>query len=105
VALLFHGDCAKDQGPEEKVSAGLTRLNEEDPSFTVTNNTETKQDGGVGAGRYPFGGHLLKAQKPLGVEVDLFPAKVAYRKNPQEGQGSRTPQKQSVATASLATYD
>ncbi|PRW82349.1 elongation factor G, partial [Pseudomonas fluorescens] len=32
----------KVKGNEEKISAGLTRLKDEDPYFSVTNNTETK---------------------------------------------------------------
>ena len=30
-------------GDEEKIISGLTKLTDEDPTFTVTNNTETKQ--------------------------------------------------------------
>ena len=33
----------KVKGQEDKVGTGLNRLNEEDPSFTLTNNAETKQ--------------------------------------------------------------
>lgn len=33
----------KTRGQEDKIAQGLTRLNEEDPTFTVTNNAETRQ--------------------------------------------------------------
>ena len=55
----------KVKGQEDKVGTGLNRLNEEDPSFTLVNNAETKQLVLSGAG-----------DQQLDV---LVPAKVAYR--------------------------
>ena len=42
-ALLLHAIAPKVKGQEDKVGTGLNRLNEEDPSFTLVNNAETKQ--------------------------------------------------------------
>ena len=40
---LNGGQSLLTKGDEEKIIGGLMKLAEEDPSFTVTNNSETKQ--------------------------------------------------------------
>ena len=67
----------KDQ--EEKVAAGLNRLNEEDPSFTLYHNAETKQLVLSGAGDQQLDVLVAKLKSRFGVEAVLSPAKVAYR--------------------------
>ena len=69
----------KVKGQEEKVSTGLNRLNEEDPSFTVTNNPETKQLVISGAGDQQLDVLVSKLKTRFGVDAVLSPAKVAYR--------------------------
>ncbi|MBQ9980591.1 MAG: elongation factor G [Oscillospiraceae bacterium] len=69
----------KTKGQEEKVATGLARLNEEDPSFTVVNNAETKQMVISGLGDIHLAVICSKLKTRFGVEVELFPAKVAYR--------------------------
>ena len=69
----------KTKGQEDKVAAGLTRLNEEDPSFTVVNNAETKQMVLSGAGDMQLDVLCSKLKSRFGVESVLKPAKVAYR--------------------------
>ena len=69
----------KVKGNEEKISAGLTRLKDEDPSFSVTNNTETKQMIISGAGDIHIDVLCSKLKSKFGVEVELSDPKVAYR--------------------------
>lgn len=69
----------KVKGNEEKISAGLTRLKDEDPSFSVTNNTETKQMIISGAGDIHIDVLCSKLKSKFGVEVDLQDPKVPYR--------------------------
>ncbi len=69
----------KTKGQEEKVGTGLNRLNEEDPSFSVYNNPETKQLVISGAGDQQLDVLVAKLKSRFGVEAVLSPAKVAYR--------------------------
>ena len=69
----------KVKGQEDKVGAGLNRLNEEDPSFTIVNNAETKQMVVSGAGDQQLDVIVAKLKSRFGVDAVLFPAKVAYR--------------------------
>ena len=69
----------KAKGQEEKVAAGLTRLNEEDPSFTVVNNAETHQMVISGAGDQQLDVLVAKLKSRFGVDAELSTAKVAYR--------------------------
>ena len=69
----------KTKGQEEKVAAGLNRLNDEDPSFTVTNNAETHQMVLSGVGDQQLDVLVAKLKSRFGVDAELSPAKVAYR--------------------------
>ena len=69
----------KTKGQEDKVAAGLTRLSEEDPTFSVFNNSETKQMVLSGAGDIQLDVLCAKLKEKFGVEVELAPARVAYR--------------------------
>ena len=69
----------KAKGQEEKVAAGLARLNEEDPSFTVVNNAETHQMVLSGAGDQHLDVLVSKLKSRFGVDAELSPAKVAFR--------------------------
>ena len=69
----------KVKGQEDKVAAGLHRLNEEDPSFSVVNNAETKQVVISGAGDQHLDVLVAKLKSRFGVEATLSTAKVAYR--------------------------
>ncbi|MBE6958480.1 MAG: elongation factor G [Ruminococcaceae bacterium] len=69
----------KAKGQEEKVGAGLNRLNEEDPSFTLVNNAETHQLVLSGAGDQQLDVLVSKLKSRFGVDAVLLPAKVAYR--------------------------
>ena len=69
----------KVKGQEEKVGTGLNRLNEEDPSFTVENNAETKQLVISGVGDQQLDVIVSKLKSRFGVDAVLSPAKIAYR--------------------------
>ena len=69
----------KTKGQEEKVGTGLNRLNEEDPSFNLVNNAETKQLVLSGIGDQQLDVLVAKLKSRFGVDAVLSPAKVAYR--------------------------
>ena len=69
----------KTRGQEEKIAAGLSRLNEEDPSFTVTNNAETHQMVITAAGDIQIDVLVSKLKTRFGVEAVLQEPRVAYR--------------------------
>ena len=69
----------KVKGGEEKIASGLARLHDEDPTFTVVNNPETKQMVISGAGDIHIDVLCSKLKSKFGVEVELSNPKVAYR--------------------------
>ena len=69
----------KTKGQEDKVTAGLNRLNEEDPSFTLVNNAETKQLVLSGSGDQHLDVLVAKLKNRFGVDAVLSTAKVPYR--------------------------
>ena len=69
----------KTKGQEDKVAAGLNRLNEEDPSFSLVNNAETKQMVLSGTGDQQLDVLVSKLKSRFNVEANLSPARVAYR--------------------------
>lgn len=69
----------KTKGQDDKIASGLTRLNEEDISFTIVNNGETKQMVLSGAGDIQLDVLCSKLKSRFGVEAELSPAKVPYR--------------------------
>ena len=69
----------KTKGQEDKVAQGLARLRDEDVTFTVTNNAETRQMVISGAGDMQLDVLCSKLKNKFGVDVELEPAKVPYR--------------------------
>jgi len=69
----------KTKGQEEKVAAGLNRLNEEDPSFSLYNNPETHQLVISGSGDQQLDVLVAKLKSRFSVDAVLSPAKIAYR--------------------------
>lgn len=67
------------KGDEEKISAGLAKLAEEDPTFTVKNNKETKELIISGMGELHLDVISSKLKAKFGVSVNLTEPKVAYR--------------------------
>ena len=69
----------KARGDEEKISTGLQRLFEEDPSFKFERNKETKQTLIRGQGELHIKIICNKLRNKFGVDLDLEDAKVPYR--------------------------
>ncbi len=67
------------KGDEEKISSGLAKLREEDPTFTVSNNTETHQMIISGQGEQHLDIIKSKLKTKFGVDVRLEEPIVAYR--------------------------
>ena len=70
---------AKVKGAEEKISTGLSRLHDEDPSFETEFNPETKQHLISGAGDIQLDVLCSKLKDKFGVEVTLSAPIVPYR--------------------------
>ncbi|MDD2496391.1 MAG: elongation factor G, partial [Tissierellia bacterium] len=70
---------AKTKDNEEKVGVGLHKLNEEDPTFTIERNVETKEQVIGGQGNIQLDVIASKLKNNFKVEVTLSPPKVAYR--------------------------
>ena len=69
----------KARGQEEKIGTGLVRLNEEDPTFTVTNNAETHQTVISGTGDIQIDVLVSKLKTRFGADAELVAPRVAYR--------------------------
>ncbi|MCF0137362.1 MAG: elongation factor G, partial [Oscillospiraceae bacterium] len=69
----------KTKGQDDKVAAGLARLNEEDISFTLVNNAETHQMVISAAGDIQVDVLCAKLKSRFSVDTELKPARVAYR--------------------------
>ncbi|NYB74657.1 MULTISPECIES: elongation factor G [Sedimentibacter] len=75
----FMAVSAKTKDSDEKVGVGLHRLNEEDPTFTIERNVETKELVIGGHGNIQLAVLANKLKNNFKVEVDLTNPKVAYR--------------------------
>ncbi|HOQ76515.1 MAG TPA: elongation factor G [Thermoclostridium sp.] len=69
----------KAKGDEEKISTGLQRLLEEDPTFKMELNAETKQTLIYGLGDQHLDVITSKLKNKFKVDVDLINPKVPYR--------------------------
>ena len=69
----------KEKGDEEKISSGLSKLRNEDPSFNFYNNTETHQLIISGMGEQHIDVIISKLKARYGAEVTLAEPKVPYR--------------------------
>lgn len=69
----------KNKGDEEKISSGLHKLIEEDPSFLMTRNAETHQTLIGGQGEIQIGIITAKLKDKFGVDVVLVDQKIPYR--------------------------
>ncbi|MBN2851203.1 MAG: elongation factor G, partial [Clostridia bacterium] len=67
------------KGEEEKVSAGLHKLQDEDPTFTLTLNTETHQALIAGIGEQHIDILTSKLKAKYGIEVELSDPIIPYR--------------------------
>ncbi|HEX2946249.1 MAG TPA: elongation factor G [Clostridia bacterium] len=69
----------KSKGDEEKIGTGLNRLQDEDPTFKVSLNTETHQTIISGVGEQHLDVIVSKLKAKFGVSVNLIDPKVPYR--------------------------
>ncbi|MFO8192938.1 MAG: elongation factor G [Bacillota bacterium] len=69
----------KTKGDEEKVSTGLSRFLEEDPTFKLERRAETKQTVISGLGELHLEIIVSRLAQKFGVNVDLFTPKIPYK--------------------------
>ncbi len=69
----------KSRSDEEKISDGLTRLREEDPSFSVTHDAELSQMIVSGQGELHLAVIVKRLKDKFGVDVDTKEPKIPYR--------------------------
>ncbi len=75
----FMAVSARTKDSDEKVGVGLHKLNEEDPTFTIERNAETKEQIIGGQGNIQLEVIANKLKNNFKVDVNLTPPKVAYR--------------------------
>ena len=73
------GIVPKARGEEDKIMAGLNKLKDEDPVFTVVNNAETKQMVISGLGEQEISVLKSKLKSKFNVDADLEEPRVPYR--------------------------
>lgn len=76
---LFLAVEAKNKGDEDKIWSSLQKLTDEDPTFIVERNAETKQLLIGGQGNMQLTVIVDKLKQNFGVEVNLFSPKIAFR--------------------------
>jgi len=76
---LFLAVEPKAKGEEEKIGTGLNKLMEEDPSFVLQRNVETRQTLIGGQGEIQLGVITAKLKDKFGVDVQIVDQKIAYR--------------------------
>ncbi len=69
----------KNKGDDEKIGAALNKQHEEDPSFVVVRNNETKQLTIGGQGDVQLQIILDKLKNTYGLETKTIPLRIAYR--------------------------
>ncbi|MDP9329700.1 MAG: elongation factor G [Actinomycetota bacterium] len=77
--LLAYAIEPKTKGDEDKLSTGLARLREEDPTFRVARSDETHETVMYGMGEAHLEVMTERLKRKYGVEVISHPAKIAYR--------------------------
>lgn len=70
---------AKAQGDEAKISSGMQRLTEEDPTLTYAQDENTKEQILSGLGEQHLDVAAAKLKGKFGVEVNLIVPKIAYK--------------------------
>lgn len=76
---LFYAIEPKAKGDEEKIGNALSRLQEEDPTFSVERNPETAQLVIGGQGNVQLQVIMNKLKSKFGVEVERVPFIIPYR--------------------------
>ena len=76
---LFTAIEPKAKGDDAKVASGISKLKEEDPSFSFERNAETRQSLLGTQGDLQTAVLLAKLKDRYGADVEIVPQKVAYR--------------------------
>ena len=85
----------KSRGDEDKISTGLQRIHEEDPSFAAGYDPELKQIIAQGQGELHLDVVLQKLQQKFGVEVERIEPRIPYRETiTAKGEGHHRHKKQ-----------
>jgi elongation factor G len=77
--IISYAIAAKTKGDEDKISTGLNRLLEEDPTLRFTRDEESKEMLLSGMGQVHLEVALDKLKRKFGVEVVMKTPKIAYR--------------------------
>lgn len=77
--VLSMAIAPKSKGDEDKISSGLKRLAEEDPTFTLENRRETHQTVISGMGEQHLDVIISKLKSKFGVDAELSTARIPYR--------------------------
>src|SRR5208337_1820784 len=88
--LISYAIAPKTKGDEEKVSVGINRLLEEDPTLRFTRDEESKEMFLSGMGQVHLEVALDKLKRKFGVEVAMKTPKIPYRETIRafaKGQG------------------
>ena len=85
----------KSRGDEDKISTGLQRIHEEDPSFMAGYDPELKQIIAQGQGELHLDVVLGKLKQKFGVEVERIQPRIPYRETiTSKGEGHHRHKKQ-----------
>ncbi|MCD6353426.1 MAG: elongation factor G [Proteobacteria bacterium] len=76
---LFYAIEPKSKGDEDKITASLTRLQEEDPTIQINRDPQTREFIISGMGQIHLEVVLEKLKRKFGVEVELKTPKVPYK--------------------------
>ena len=76
---IYYAIVPKNKGDEEKISAALNKIVEEDPTISWYRNSETKQALIGGQGELHINTVKNRMKEKFGVDVELDDLKVAYR--------------------------
>jgi elongation factor G len=82
---IFSAISAAAKGDEEKMGAGLHRLHDEDPTFTVRQDAEMRQTVISGQGELHLDVVVGRLKERFGVEVNLERPRVPYRETIKKG--------------------
>jgi elongation factor G len=74
------------KGDEEKIASGFSKLHEEDPTFIMEVNADTKQTLIYGQGELHLEIMVSKLQEKFGVGVQLEDPKIPYRETVKKGK-------------------
>lgn len=77
--MLSTAIAAKVKGEEERISTGLAKIKEEDPTFKLELDAELRQMVLSGQGELHIDVLLARLKRKNSVEVEMFPPKIPYR--------------------------